>query len=79
MNIKIYNDKRKRCYNKDKRHHNLYGPDEIHCNGGKTYYINGNCHNVHGPAIIYRYDDVRYFLDGDKLTKKRWEQLRHEY
>ncbi len=75
MNIDIYTNKRKQCYNKNGDHHNSYGSDEIHSDGYKTYFINGYCHNLYGPASIYPDGKKQYWLDGDELTKEEWEQL----
>ncbi|MCP4763380.1 MAG: hypothetical protein GY870_16530 [archaeon] len=79
MIINISEDKEKQCYNKDKRYHNSYGPDETECDGYKTYYINGYCHNPYGPAIIHSTGKMKYWLNGVEYFRKRWEQLRHGY
>ncbi len=78
MIIDIYEDKEKRCYNRSDEVHNSYGPDETHSNGFKTYYIKGDAHNPYGPAVFHPEDDItKYYLDGDELTKEKWEQLKH--
>ncbi|MCP4763379.1 MAG: hypothetical protein GY870_16525 [archaeon] len=79
MIIDIYEDKEKRCYNEANGFHNSYGPDETHSNGFKTYYINGEAHNQHGPASICSNDDVEYCLNNMECTKEEWERLRHDY
>ncbi len=80
MIIDIYTDKRKQCYNKNIEYHNSYGPDEINSKGYKSYCRYGFYHNVHSYAVFHPEDDItKYYLDGDELTKKEWEQRRHEY
>ncbi len=79
MNIDIYTNKRKQCYNKNGDHHNSYGPDETECDRYKTYFINGGAHNLHGPAVIYPDGHKEYWLDDKSCSKEEWEQLRHDY
>ncbi len=78
MNINIYENKTKRCSNKDNKWDNKYGPAIVECDY-KTYFINGKLHNLHGPAAIYLIGVDYYFLDNHELTKEQWETLRHDY
>ncbi len=73
MNIDIYKDKKKYCYNKDNCWHNNYGPDVIYSDGYKSYCVNGKLHNLYGPAVIYPDDNVNYWLNGSTYTKEEWE------
>ncbi|MCP4763378.1 MAG: hypothetical protein GY870_16520 [archaeon] len=59
--------------------HNAYGPDETRCTGYKTYCINNNFHNLHGPAAIHSDGDIEYYLDNICHTKEEWENRRHDY
>ncbi len=80
MIIKIFNNKVKRCYSENNDFHNSYGADETNSKGYKSYCRYGFYHNVHGYAVFRPEDDItKYYLDGDELTKKEWEQRRHEY
>ncbi len=56
MNINIFNDKVKRCYNKYYEWHNAYGPDETECDGEKTYYRNNMPIPQHDLKKIKRYN-----------------------
>ncbi len=79
MIIDIFKNKIKRCFNKNMKWHNSYGPDETYYNRYKAYYINGKCHNIHGPAIIHSDGDIEYYLDDVYYTKEEWENRRHDY
>ncbi len=79
MIIEIHKDKIKRCYNKNMKWHNVYGPDEIRSDGYKLYCINGEFHNPNGPAAIYPNGNIEYWLDGIIYSKERWKELRHGY
>ncbi len=79
MIIDIYEDKEKRCYNRSDEVHNSYGPDEIHSDGFKTYYIKGDAHNPYGPAAFYPNGKDEYYLNGLRYSKENWKKLRHEY
>lgn len=65
--------------------HREGGPAVIHSKGAydegmQLWYKHGVLHNEHGPAVI-RKEQVTYFLDGRKYTKKAWkkEVARREY
>ena len=55
------------------RLHNPYGPAVIYKDGGKVYIIEGVWHRLDGPARIYGYGEVAYYINGSFLTKEEFE------
>ena len=53
--------------------HNPYGPAIITSNGHKLYYMEGKCHRLDGPAIIYCDGKEEYCINGYSLTKEEFE------
>ena len=61
-------------YKKDTNiRHNPYGPAVIYKDGGKVYIIEGVWHRLDGPARIYGYGEVAYYINGSFLTKEEFE------
>ena len=41
----------------------------VGCDGTITHFLKDRCHNLHGPAIIYRNGTCSYYIAGEKCSE----------
>lgn len=69
-NVEVYED-RTIWYNEDMQLERLDGkPAIVWNNGDKEYFVQGNRHRDHGPAIVYAFEPGRYFRNGVEYYPK---------
>jgi len=55
--------------------HNEHGPAIVFPNYAKYWIVNGKCHRLDGPAVEYKEFEGQYWVDGNNISKKHFEQL----
>ena len=55
-------------------YHNPYGPAHMNKNGYRSYYIEGKCHRLDGPATIYSDGKEEYWINDEYLTKEEFQK-----
>ncbi len=74
--VKVYEDGDIFWYNKEEQLHRLNGPAVENSDGYeyKAYWINGNLHNLEGPAVIHPNGEVEYWIESKRYSKDDWEK-----
>ena len=63
-------------HNEDDQYHNENGPAIICIDGFKAWMINSKPHNLKGPAFIWPDGKVKYYINGENLSKEEWHKYR---